>query len=72
MKLEEIFVSKLVSENEGGDSNQYEYIGLSRAINKYGQYCRNFEHFYRSPKLNMPERSELKFKTFDEWLLTEI
>jgi hypothetical protein len=72
MKLEEIFVSKLVSENEGGDSNRYEYIGLSRAIDKYGYYCEQVGKYQSMQERFTAPNEPIKRKTFDEWLLMEI
>ena len=68
MKIEELFVSKLVSQNP----DEYKALGLNTMANKYGEYCRNFQVGIESPKLDVLGRQAMKCKTFDEWLLTEL
>ena len=64
MKIEELFVCKLVSQNP----DEFKLEGLSRMANKYGEYC---IWFSKSDTFN-GEYGTPKPKSFDEWLLTEI
>ena len=62
--LENLFVTKLTSLNP----DEYEFMGLTTAIAKYGKYCAMFAR----SRYNLDDTNLKSMKNFDDWCLTEI